>query len=134
MYVVCCNVVLRWRNFKNEIFEEPKAYWTLENVILSSQQKTYSGSSIEAMGALDDLLAKSVQDQMVADVPLGAFLSGGVDSSLIVSLMQSQSSLPIETFTIGFEEEGYNEAVFAKKIANHLGTSHTELYVSSILD
>jgi len=118
-------------NFQNEILEDPKAYWSLEDVILSSQQKIYSRSSIEAIDALDDLLAKSVQDQMVADVPLGAFLSGGVDSSLIVSLMQSQSSLPIETFTIGFDEEGYNEAVFAKKIANHLGTRHTELYVSS---
>lgn len=118
-------------NFKSELLEEPQTYWSLEDILISSKKNIYSGSSNEAIGDLDQLLGKSVQDQMVADVPLGAFLSGGIDSSLIVSLMQSQSSLPIETFTIGFDEEGYNEAVFAKKIASHLGTNHTELYVSS---
>ena len=124
-------VNLNKSNIIKEILDEPKTYWSLEEVAINAQKNIYTGNSIEAIDDLADLLGKSVNEQMVADVPLGAFLSGGVDSSLIVSLMQSQSSLPIDTFTIGFSEDEYNEAIFAKKIAKHLGTKHTELYVSS---
>jgi asparagine synthase (glutamine-hydrolysing) len=114
-----------------ESIESPIAFWSLKEVAINAQLNTYTGSAIEAVNDLDELLSQSVKGQMEADVSLGAFLSGGIDSSLIVSLMQFQSSSPVKTFSIGFEQEGYNEAVYAKQIAQHLGTKHTELYVSA---
>jgi len=114
-----------------ESIDPPVAFWSLEDVAMNAQLSIYTGSLSEAVNDLNKLLSQSVNEQMEADVPLGGFLSGGIDSSLIVSLMQSQSLSPVETFSIGFKEEGYNEAMYAKLVALHLGTKHTELYVSA---
>lgn len=110
--------------------EEPQAYWSLRDVVSAGQAAVFAGSDMEAVDALEAKLRASIRQQMVADVPLGAFLSGGVDSSTVVALMQAQSNRPVKTFTIGFNESGYNEAEDAKKVARYLGTEHTELYIS----
>ncbi|MFT5592924.1 MAG: asparagine synthase (glutamine-hydrolyzing) [Oceanicoccus sp.] len=110
---------------------EPKPFWSFKQAVESGIQKPFSGSDAEAVNELEKILTESISDQMLADVPLGAFLSGGVDSSTVVALMQKQSPRPVKTFAIGFDEPGYNEAVYAKEVAQHLGTEHTELYVSS---
>lgn len=107
-----------------------RTYWSLPDVAVAGLAKPLQGSPEEVVGELETLLQSAVAQQMVADVPLGAFLSGGIDSSTVVALMQAQSSRPVRTFTIGFNEKGYNEAVHAKAVASHLGTDHTELYVT----
>jgi asparagine synthase (glutamine-hydrolysing) len=111
---------------------EPKVwtYWSGAKVAQSGAANIFIGSENQTIDELERLLMDAVHKQVMADVPLGAFLSGGVDSSAIVALMQAQSSQPVKTFTIGFNEEGYNEAVHAKAVAKHLGTNHTELYVT----
>ena len=108
-----------------------KVYWSLsENAIYGNKNKLLLNDT-EIKNNLEDQLKLSVKKQMISDVPIGAFLSGGIDSSTIVALMQSQSNHPVKTFTIGFSENDYSEAEYAKKIAKHLSTDHTELYVSS---
>jgi len=111
---------------------EPKIseYWSLKEVAMKGLNSLHSGNDAEVVNGLEDVLKQSVKQQMVADVPLGAFLSGGIDSSLIAALMQQQSKQPIKTFTIGFSDNSYNEAKHAKEVAKHLNTAHTELYVS----
>lgn len=106
------------------------AYWSLAKVAVAGIQSPITGTADAMVNDLEFLLKSAVRQQMVADVPLGAFLSGGIDSSTVVSLMQAQSERPIKTFTIGFREEGYNEAVHANAVARYLGTEHTELYVT----
>jgi asparagine synthase (glutamine-hydrolysing) len=110
---------------------DPAPYWSLARTVGTGREEPLRGSEAEAVSALEARLKESIGLQMMADVPLGAFLSGGVDSSTVVALMQAQSSRPVKTFTIGFGEEGYNEAEQAKAVARHLGTDHTELYVTA---
>lgn len=114
-------------------YKEPKiqAYWSVREVAKYGQTHLFQGSRQEAADELERLLKASIKEQMVADVPVGAFLSAGIDSSTIVALMQAQSSQKVRSFTIGMEDPEYNEAVYAKEIAQHLGTEHTELYITA---
>ena len=109
---------------------EPVAYWSAHEVALDGARSSAAMSLEQATDALEEVLRDAVACRMIADVSLGAFLSGGIDSSAVVALMQKISSQPVRTFSIGFHEERYNEAAHARAIARHLGTDHTELYVT----
>ncbi len=108
-----------------------RRYWDLRAIARDGVRDRSTMSDSEAVESLEQLLRDAVKRRMVADVPLGVFLSGGIDSSTVAALMQAQSDRPVKSFSIGFHEDGYNEAEHAKAVARHLGTDHTELYVES---
>lgn len=110
---------------------QPQVYWSLAEVAERGMADPFTGSDAEAVDELARVLGNAVGGQRVADVPLGALLSGGIDSSLITALMQAQSTQPVRTFTIGFEEQAYDEAVHARAVAAHLGTEHVEMRLSA---
>jgi len=107
-----------------------QVFWSLSDVVAGRARPVLEGTQEELLEGLEARLRATIAEEMLADVPLGAFLSGGIDSSLIVALMQAQSTRPVRTFTIGFNEAAFNEAEHAKAVAKHLGTDHTELYVT----
>ena len=110
---------------------DPEPYWRMTDTAQRGNEQPFAGSVDDAVDELEKLLSDSVRLRSEADVPLGAFLSGGIDSSLIVALMQAQTTQPVKTFSIGFHERQYNEAGFARAVAEHLGTEHTEYYVTA---
>lgn len=107
-----------------------ESYWSPKDALIAARENPIENTD-NVVSEFEDLLTTCVQERMVSDVPLGAFLSGGIDSSTIVALMQKNSSSPVKTYSIGFEEVGFNEAEYAKKVAEHLGTDHHELYISA---
>ncbi len=119
-------IKLDYSQYQSHALLKPEQYWQLSSFLFIAYDESFSIASDK----LESMLLSVIDQQMMADVPVGCFLSGGVDSSLISALMQKQSSKPIETFSIGFDHPEYNEAHYAKEVARHLGTNHNELYVT----
>ncbi len=116
---------------QNRASVEPIPYWSFNRMVEAGVKTRLETDASATIDALEAQLTDSISNQMLADVPLGAFLSGGVDSSLVVGLMQKQSSRPVKTFTIGFSDAGFNEAEHAMAVSRYLGTDHTEIYIQS---
>jgi asparagine synthase (glutamine-hydrolysing) len=121
---------LRWRD--GRWCEQHETYWSALSLAESSRKSIYSGNFSSAVDELETRLEAVLRGQMKADVPLGAFLSGGVDSSAVVSLMQRAAGSPVKTFTIGFDEPAYDESISAEAVASYLGTEHTTVRLSDM--
>ncbi len=130
IYKLPAGTILTLKRTDNTYLPAPVPYWSAKEVAECGVAEPFTGTIEEAISQLESLLREAIKMRMEADVPLGAFLSGGVDSSLVVAIMQAQSERPVRTFSIGFYESDYNEANYAKAVAQHLGTDHTELYVT----
>jgi len=117
------------KDVKNRVLNNPKSYWSLSKICIDAKNNQIDDRN-ESISLLEGVLKTSIRDRMISDVPLGAFLSGGIDSSLVVSLMQSQSKKPIKTFSIGFDDNRYNESNYAEIVAKSLKTDHETLLVS----
>ncbi len=124
-----CFIELDKKNISDKTLNVQQ-YWSLSEIITQAKNNLITDET-KALKTLSAQLKSTIKDQMISDVPLGAFLSGGIDSSLIVSMMQEQSKTPIKTFTIGFDDKTYDESIYAKSVANHLGTDHSELILST---
>ncbi len=130
VFKVGAGTMLCFRGPRRDCLEET-TYWSASAVAAEGQRQQFEGSPAEAVDRLETLLREAVGLRMLSDVPLGAFLSGGVDSSLVVALMQAQSDQPVRTFSIGTPDSGFDEAPYARAVAAHLGTNHVELYVTA---
>lgn len=124
-------ISIDYENIKNNVLDEPLKYWSIHDTVGSIDDSRNLNNDTDAVLEFERLFRQSVSEQMMADVPIGAFLSGGVDSTAVVAMMQSLSDKPVKTFTIGFQEGNYNEAIHAKEVAGHLGTEHHELYLKN---
>lgn len=125
------SLTVREEDVRNGQLPAPVRYWDMVGAALAARQQGFSGTRAAAVEELQDVLGRSVRRRMMSDVPLGALLSGGIDSSLTTALMQAGASSAVRTFTIGMEEAGYDEAVHARAVSSHLGTRHTELRLTA---
>ncbi|MEM6780546.1 MAG: asparagine synthase (glutamine-hydrolyzing) [Pseudomonadota bacterium] len=117
-------------NAGSDLSQAMETYWFMPDVVNEARANPIQKSENEVIDEFEGLLKNATAQRMISDVPLGAFLSGGIDSSVVVALMQQSASAAVKTFSIGFEEQAYNEAEHAKKIAEYLGTDHQEFYVT----
>ncbi len=131
IYKLVPGTFLRIDALNDGVPERVQNYWSLSEVVDRAASQPFAGDDQAAISELRSILQEAVALQAVADVPVGAFLSGGIDSTTVVALMQAQSSRRVRSFTIGFEEEEYNEAPHARAVAQHLGTDHTDLQVTA---
>ncbi len=123
-------LTIRSEDIAHNVLPDPQQYWSLHDAYQYGLENPFTGTDAESVDELERLFLGSITEQSIADVPLGAYLSGGVDSSAVVALMQSKSSKKVKTFTIGFADQEYNEAEYAKAVAKYLGTDHYELYIT----